>query len=162
MLISEWMATELASEMDMTQSLLARIPDEMLNWQPTGDLHSVVWNAAHLVEIISWVPGILSESEFDIAPAGEDPSVSPEVTQTKQLLESFHRHRAEAISALQGVEDSVMDEPWSLKMGGQVLFTMKKGDCLRKWVFSHSAHHRGILSAYLRMSGLVFPSIYEE
>jgi uncharacterized damage-inducible protein DinB len=47
-------------------------------------------------------------------------------------------------------------------MGGQTLFTMKKGDCLRKWVFCHSAHHRGILSVYLRMAAVQFRSIYEE
>ncbi len=67
-----------------------------------------------------------------------------------------------ALAALQGVPDSLMDEPWSLKMGGQIIFTMKKGDCLRKWVLSHSAHHRGILSVYLRMAGVQLLSIYEE
>ncbi|MGL4553307.1 MAG: DinB family protein [Gemmataceae bacterium] len=39
---------------------------------------------------------------------------------------------------------------------------MKKGDCLRKWVFSHTAHHRGILSAYLRLAGVPHTSIYER
>ncbi len=63
---------------------------------------------------------------------------------------------------MKGVPDSVMDEPWSLKMGGQVLFTMAKGECLRKWVFSHTAHHRGILTVYLRLAGVQFPSVYEE
>lgn len=67
-----------------------------------------------------------------------------------------------AMTRLNGVPDSVMDESWSLKMGGHVLFTMKKGDCLRKWVFSHSAHHRGILSVYLRMAGVPITSVYEE
>jgi uncharacterized damage-inducible protein DinB len=74
----------------------------------------------------------------------------------------FDERAPQAIAALRGVPDDVMEQPWSLKMGGQVLFTMRKGDCLRKWVFSHSAHHRGILSVYLRMAGVQFSSIYEE
>lgn len=162
MLISEMMAKELASEMAMTRSLLARVSDDNLQWQPPAELHTIAWNAAHLVEIVGWVPGVVGQSEWDIAPVNGPAFVMPTVTQANQLLEMFDGNRQQALDALHGVLDSVMDEPWSLKMGGQVLFTMKKGDCLRKWVFSHSAHHRGILSVYLRMSGLQFPSIYEE
>ena len=162
MLLSDLMTTELTSEMAMTRSLLARIPDEKLNWQPPGDLHSISWNANHLVEIVGWVPGILEQSEWDISPAGGEAYAAPDISKTSQLLEIFDDHGKKATDALQGVPDSVMDEPWSLMMGGQIIFTMDKGDCLRKWVFSHSAHHRGILSVYLRMAGLQFPSIFEE
>ena len=162
MLISELMTAELPGELAMTRKLLTRIPDDKLEWKPQGELHSIAWNANHLVEIIGWVPGIVGQSEWDIAPIGEEPYVAPPATRANQLLELFEAHSKTAVDTLQGVPDSVMHEPWSLKMGGQTLFTMNKGDCLRKWVFSHSSHHRGILSAYLRMAGLQFPSIYEE
>lgn len=162
MLISELMTAELPVEMAMTRKLLARISDDNLEWKPAGELHTIAWNATHLVEIMGWVPGIITQSEFDIAPVDGEPSVAPEVTQTSQLLSTFDASCKAALDSLAGVPDSVMHEPWSLKMGGQILFTMNKGDCIRKWVFSHSAHHRGILSAYLRMAGLQFPSIYEE
>ncbi len=162
MLISELMTAELPGEMAMTRRLLERVPDEKLKWKPPGELHTIVWNATHLVEIIGWVPGVIGQSEFDIAPVGVEPCVAPEVTQMSQLLATFDAGCDAAIDSLKGVPDSVMHEHWSLKMGGQTLFTMSKGDCIRKWVFSHSAHHRGILSAYLRMAGLEFPSIYEE
>ena len=162
MLISELMTAELPVEMAMTRTLLARVSDDNLKWKPTDKLHTIAWNATHLVEIIGWVPGIIGESEFDIAPVGGEPNFSPEVTQASQLLARFDASCKAAIESLAGVPDSVMHESWSLKMSGQTLFTMNKGDCIRKWVFSHTAHHRGILSAYLRMTGLQFPSIYEE
>lgn len=162
MLISEMMSAELPSEIAMTRRLLARVPDEQLNWQPAPELHSIGWNASHLVEIVGWVPGIIGQSEWDIAPVDGEPPVTPEVTSTSQLLATFDEHAKNAIQALEGVSDELMNEPWSLKMGGQVLFTMQKGDCLRKWVFSHTAHHRGILSVYLRLAGVQFPSVYEE
>ena len=162
MLISELMTAEFPNETAMTRNLLARIPDEKLEWKPPGELHSIAWNANHLVEILGWVPGIVGQSEWDIAPVGEEPYVAQAVKQSSQLLDMFDAASKTAVDALQGIPDSVMDEPWSLKMGGQILFTMNKGDCIRKWVFSHSAHHRGILSAYLRMAGLQFPSVYEE
>jgi hypothetical protein len=64
MQIAEWMANELTEEMGMTRKLLAKIPHDKLNWQPAADLHTIGWNAAHLVEIISWVPGILTQAEW--------------------------------------------------------------------------------------------------
>lgn len=162
MLISELMSAELPVEMAMTRRLLARISDDNLNFKPAGELRTIAWNATHLVEILGWLPDIIGQSEFDIAPVGGEPYVTPEVTQASQLLSTFDASCKAAIESLAGVPDSVMHEPWSLMMGGQTLFTMNKGDCIRKWVFSHTAHHRGILSAYLRMAGLQFPSIYEE
>lgn len=162
MLISELMIQELESEMAMTRRLLARIPDDKLAWKPSESLHTIGWNAAHLAEITGWVAGIVAESEFDIAPVGAAPYVVPDATQMDPLLKRFDESLASALASLRGVPDSVMAESWSLKMGGQEIFTMKKGDCLRKWVFGHTAHHRGILSVYLRMAGVNLPSIYEE
>ncbi|KAA5538655.1 DinB family protein [Roseiconus nitratireducens] len=162
MLISELMSDELPGEFAMTRKLMERIPDDKLNWKPGDSLHTIGWNANHLAEIVGWLPGIVGQREWDIAPVGEEPYVAPEVTQVSQILDSFDQHCKAAIETLQGVPDSVMEDDWSLKMGGQTLFTMEKGACIRKWVFTHSAHHRGILSVYLRMAGLEFPSIYEE
>ena len=162
MLISELMAAELPAEMAMTRSLLARIPTDLLDWKPGAGLQTIGWNAIHLVEISGWVPGIIEQCEWDVAPIGVPPYERPVVTQASQLLEMFDENASKAMAALHGIPDSRMLEPWSLKMGGQVLFTMPKGDCLRKWVFSHSAHHRGILSVYLKLAGVQFSSVYEE
>lgn len=104
----------------------------------------------------------MGQSEWDIAPIGAEPYVAATLANTNELLEAFDENVRSAIASLQGVSDSVLREFRSLKMSGQVLFTMNKGDCIRKWVFSHTADHRGILSAYLRLAGLEFPSIYEE
>jgi uncharacterized damage-inducible protein DinB len=79
-----------------------------------------------------------------------------------QLLKHFDANVAGSLAALRGVPDAVMAEPWTMKMGGHVIFTLPKGECLRKWIFSHTAHHRGILSAYLRMAGVPHDSIYES
>lgn len=162
MLISELMVPELTAEMAMTRKLLARIPPDKLDWKPAEGVHTIGWNAAHLAEIPGWLPGIVGQSEIDMAPVGGEPYVAPVATDVKTLLKTFDDNVAKALAALQGAPDAVMAEPWTLKMGGQVIFTMPKGDCLRKWVFSHTAHHRGILSAYLRLAGVSFPSIYEE
>lgn len=163
MLISELMIPDFTAEMAMTRKLLERVPDDKLDWKPAeGGLHSIGWNASHLTDITGWVHGIIHASELDIAAGGDGATFTPEGTKVDVLLKKFDENVQQSIAAFNGVPDSVMDEPWSLKMGSHTIFTMKKGDCLRKWVFGHTAHHRGILSAYLRMVGVPFSSIYEE
>ena len=162
MLISEIMAPEFVAEMGMTRKLLERVPQDKLSWKPAGDLHTIAWNASHLVEIAGWLPGIVGESELDLAPVGGEPYMTTEATDMKLLLVKFDESVSQSLAALRGVPDVVMAEPWSLKMGGQVIFTIPKGECLRKWVFGHTAHHRGILSIYLRLAGVKIGSMYEE
>ncbi len=160
--IAERMKTELAGESAATRKLLERVPDEKWDWSPGSGLHTIGWNAGHLTEILGWVPGILQQSDWDLAPAGESPAPEPPKPDVAQLLSRFDANRAAALAALEGVPDAVMAEPWSLKAGGHVLFTMPRGECLRKWVFSHTAHHRAILSTYLRLAGIPHDSIYES
>lgn len=162
MRISELMAPELAREMAATRKLLARVPDDKLDWSPGSGLHTIGWNASHLAEIAGWVPGIVLRSEWDIAPPEGGAEQRQSKTDIAQLLEHFDANAAAALAALDGVPDEVMAEPWSLKVGGHVIFTMPKGECLRKWVFSHTAHHRAILSTYLRLAGVPHDSIYES
>lgn len=162
MLISELMIPEFAAEAKMTRNLLARIPNDKLNWKPHDALHTIGWNAAHLVEIAGWVTSTVTEDSIDLAPVGAAPYVTPEVKDVGQLLITFDENVAKSLATLKGVSDEVMAQPWSLKMSGHVIFTITKNQCLRKWVFSHTAHHRGILSVYLKMAGVEFSSIFEE
>lgn len=158
MQIAELMAQEFAAETALTRRLIARIPDDKLAWKPSETLNTIGWNAAHLVNIAGWVPGIIAQSELDISSV--DTAIKPSTV--AELLTILDENVSMSLAAFQGAPDEVMAEPWSLKAGGHTLFTMNKGDCLRKWVFGHIAHHRGILSVYLRMAGVVFPSLYEE
>lgn len=50
--------------------------------------------------------------------------------------------------------------PWSLKAGGKVVVTMPKVAVVRTWVLSHTIHHRGQLSVYLRLHDVLLPGIY--
>lgn len=162
MRIAELMKPELAGEMAATRKLLAQVPDDKLDWSPGSGLHTIGWNACHLVEIAGWVPGILHESELDIAPPGGEAAPGEEKADVARLLENFDANVAASLGALDGASDEVMAEPWSLKAGGHVIFTISKGECLRKWVFSHTAHHRAILSTYLRLAGVPHDSVYES
>jgi uncharacterized damage-inducible protein DinB len=50
--------------------------------------------------------------------------------------------------------------PWSLKRGGQDVFSMPRFAAFRSFVLSHTIHHRGQLSVYLRLNQIPVPPIY--
>ena len=50
--------------------------------------------------------------------------------------------------------------PWTLKMGGQEIFTMPRISAIRSFVMNHLIHHRGQLSVYLRLKNVPIPPIY--
>ena len=159
--IAQLMIPELQREAAMTRSLLERVPADKLDWSPGGDLRTIGWNAGHLADIVGWVRGTLEHDELDFTDESAAAWMGP-TDDLAAILKRFDAHLADSLAALEGVADDVMAEPWTMKMSGHPLFTMPKGDVLRKWVFTHQAHHRGILSTYLKMAGVKFSSIYEE
>jgi len=162
--IAGHMKAELKSEAEMTRRLIARIPADKLRFSPGHGLHTIGWNASHLVSVLEWVPGILNAPGMDLAEVDAElvAATLARETDLTALLTSFDENLTMSLAALEVASDAQMDEPWTMSMGEQVLFTMNKGDCLNKWVFIHTGHHRGILSVLLRLAGVEHGSIYEE
>ena len=161
--IAQRMIPELRREAQMTRSLLAKIPPDRLDFTPGHGLHTVAWNASHLAEIAGWTPGVLGEPGMDLG--DYDSAQAAEAVKSATVpgvLEKFDDNLAQSLASLESATDEQMAEPWSMKMNGQTLWTMPKGDVLRKWVFTHTAHHRGVLSTLLRLAGVEHGSIYEE
>ena len=53
-----------------------------------------------------------------------------------------------------------MAQPWTLKMGSQVFFTLPKAAVLRTYVLSHAVHHRAQLTIYMRLNDMPVPGMY--
>jgi uncharacterized damage-inducible protein DinB len=160
--ISDLMIPELDDEMARTRVILAAVPKQYLDWQPAEAMHSIGWNANHLADIVGWTQPILEQDEFDIAPVDGPAHETPSIDDPVEILASFDANLAAARTAIAAATDQQLAADWSMKMGGQTLFTISKGDCLRRWVINHSIHHRGILSVYLRMCGVPLTPVYDS
>ena len=56
--------------------------------------------------------------------------------------------------------DAELVSPWTLKRGGQEMFTAPRVAAFRSFVLHHIIHHRGQLSVYLRLNDVPVPAIY--
>ena len=154
MSIAEKLLPELDQEMATTRRLLARVPGDKGQWKP----HPKSFSLGHLAQLVATMPGwltrMMSDPDIDL---GKQAGYSYESTET--LLARFDTLFAEAREAIASARDSSFDEPWSLKMNGQVLFTKPRGDVVRQTI-NHLIHHRGQLTVYLRLIDVPIPSIY--
>lgn len=148
---------EFDQEMASTRRLLERLPSEKAQWKP----HEKSFALGHLAQLVAWIPGwmtkTLREPTINLAGSGGSGGYSFETTET--LVRLFDDNVREAREALTSVTGAALDEPWSLKMGEQVLLTQPRGEAVRGHL-NHFIHHRGQLTVYARLVDVPLPSIY--
>ena len=112
--------------------------------------------ATHLANILRWSGTIMTTASFDIgdAPPGPQPKSS-----RADMLALFDELTREARKHLDKSDAEYM-AMWSLKRGGQEMFSLPRAAALRSFVMNHIIHHRGQLSVYLRLNSIPVPSIY--
>ncbi len=154
MSISETLLPEFDQEMAATRRVIERVPDDNPDWKP----HPKSFSIAHLAQLLAWMPGwigqTLTSTELDLA-AGSGYSTQG----TETLLGMFDENVRAAREAIAAASDADYEVPWSLKMKGEVLFTLPRGAVVRQHI-SHLSHHRGQMTVYLRLLDVPVPSVY--
>lgn len=157
--IKDALLPEFDHEMAVTRRVLERVPLSDPAWKPHDRSMTIAQLAAHIANIPSWVPLTLGSDGFDMASMDQE-SLRATHENTAALLAEFDRHVVAARTRIADASDAQMLQPWSLKTGAQVHFTMPKAAVLRSFVFNHTVHHRGQMSVYLRLRDVPVPSIY--
>ncbi|MGL4461003.1 MAG: DinB family protein [Planctomycetia bacterium] len=147
-------------EMANTRKVLELVPDDKLDWRAGPKLNTIGWNANHLAEIVGWVEGILTQTSWELAPAGGEPYKSPDLKSRGEILAQFDANVAEGRRAIAAVKDEEMDVVWSLLHGGHPLFTLPRRAVIRTFVLNHTVHHRAHLCVYLRLNDVDVPGMY--
>jgi len=149
---------EFDHEMATLRSLLAIVPETDRDWKPHPKSYSLGALATHLANLPRWVKVTLEQPEVDLAAAFD--WTPPAYSTTAANLAYFDESVAQARAALAAAGDGVFMEPWTLKTGDRVHFTMPKAAVYRSFCINHVIHHRGQLSVYLRLRNVPLPSIY--
>jgi uncharacterized damage-inducible protein DinB len=159
MSIAQSLLPEFDQEMANTRKCLERVPEDKLSYKPDPKSMTMGRLAGHVAEMPGWAVMTMDGDSLDISPAGQ--SYTPvEITSRAQLLAEFDKNIAAARAAIAGGSDAQMMQPWSLKAGGNVLFTMPRIAVLRSMVMNHVIHHRAQLTVYFRLNGVPVPGMY--
>ena len=156
MAIKEAFLSEYDHEMATTRKLLERLPDEALGWKPHKKSMTLGELGSHLANIPGWGLTVAKDDFFDLSGAGPVPPLDSRTL----ILAAFDKSVAAARDVIAHRSDGELMAPWSLRRGGQEIFTLPRVAALRSFVLNHSIHHRGQLSVYLRLNDVPVPSIY--
>ena len=148
---------DLNLELAATRRLLSAAPEAHFGWQPHEKSWTLGQLVGHIANLFWWGTMTLTQDEFDM---GEPmpPNDPPETS--RDLLATFDRNVATFLKTLSEASDTDLDEPWTLRSGEHLISTDPTHLVLRRFTFSHIAHHRGQLSVYLRLLDVPVPGVY--
>jgi len=156
MSIAQSLLPEFDQEMANTRKMLERVPENKLEYKPDPKSMSLRKLASHVAEMVGWLPSMMQGPELDIPPDFK-PFLA---TSRKQLLDQFDQNVAGSRAALAAAGDQALMQDWSLKFGGNTMFTMPRIAVYRTMIMNHVIHHRAQLSVYYRMNGVPVPGMY--
>lgn len=156
MALKDGLLAEYDHEMGTTRKLFDRLPDDRFSWKPHEKSMTLGGLATHLSNLPHWGDMILNRPMFDLAEA--PPNLQAKASRAEVL--AFFDERVKATRGWLDKTDAELVAPWTLKRGGQQMFTMPRIAAFRSFVLSHSIHHRGQLSVYLRLNDVPVPAMY--
>jgi len=160
MTMAEFLVGEFDHEAASTRKVLERVPEAHAAWAPHPKSKSLGELANHIAGLPVWTGRTLKTTEYDfLAPGAPTPGVRPWESKAA-LLAKFDKNAAEARAIIAGTTDAQFLESWSLKRGGEVMVTLPRIAALRSMVLSHTIHHRGQLTVYLRLKDVPVPGVY--
>jgi len=155
--IAAALIAELENEGKTTRTVLERVPADKFDWKPHEKSMTFGRLASHVAEMHSWTVNTVRDPELDFSKMDYKPF---EPKSTEDLVAHFEKCYNDAIETLKNAPDEIWSEPWSLRNGEQIYFTMPKIAVMRSMVLNHIVHHRGQPSVYLRENDIPVPPMY--
>ena len=147
-------SAELEAEAKATRNCLERVPMELWGWKPHEKSMAMGYLALLVAEIPKWITHIVEISEIDFVTFEH---FQPKTT--GELVNHFEENIKGAKKSLENVSDKSLEEKFSLKRQGQLLFSSPKKENIGSSI-NHLVHHRGQLTVYMRLNNILVPSIY--
>ena len=151
---AEYYLKELNTEYRATRACLEKIPESSFEFKPHPKSMTMGYLALLVAEIPLWIKYMVTDGEIDFVTFPHF-----KANTTKELVDHFEDNMEAARTALKGTNDEALQEKFSLKANGQLLYSAPKivdiGTTLNHWV-----HHRGQLTVYMRLNEIPVPSIY--
>ena len=156
MSIAQSLLPEFDQEMANTRKALERVPDNKLDYKPDPKSMTMGKLASHIAEMVGWTADTIQTPSFDV-PDGMKPF---EAKSRKELLDKLDQSVSAARAALAGVSDQTLMQDWTLRAGGNVMFSMPRIAVIRSMIMNHVIHHRAQLTVYFRLNGVPVPGMY--
>jgi uncharacterized damage-inducible protein DinB len=149
---------ELAATREFFNRSTRNLTEELSGYAPAAGLMTTAQQVAHAAQTVDWfIEGAFRPEGFSMDFEGMGQEISA-VTSLAAAREWFERAIASASSTLGGKTDAELTAPLP---PGPIMGGMPKMAIVGALV-DHTAHHRGALTVYARLNGIVPPMPYME
>jgi uncharacterized damage-inducible protein DinB len=148
---------ELNHELTLTRRVLERLPAEHFDWQPHAKSMTLGHLAAHTADLLGGIKTTFETTELDLANYADH--APPKPTSAAELVQRLQENGDAARETLTQASPEAFEQLWTLRFGEQVILSQSRADIVRH-LMSHTIHHRGQLSVYLRLLDVPVPYIY--
>ena len=149
---------ELEQESQITDRVLARVPESHLTWKPHEKSMTLGQLALHTARIPGGISGVAANDTYHLDPANF--GKVPQPANHAEIMSVFAESIATAKTYLGGLTNEQTDATWRMMVGEKQLLSMPREWVLRSIMLNHLYHHRGQLSVYLRLLDVPVPIIY--
>lgn len=157
MTIKKAFIAEIEKEAVSTKKILEAVKAENFAWKPHEKSMSTKSLAIHIAGLFDLVNLIVQTDELDLKSA--DFKV-PSINNTTDLTNYLDASIAACILSLQQMDDNILENVWTMKMGDYIISKTSKASSIRTMALNHLIHHRGQLSVYLRLLNIPVPGMY--
>ncbi len=147
---------QLKEEAAVTRKMLKIVPENKYEWQPHAKSMTLVRLVTHIAELPGWIPMGITTDVLDFSAGDYKPTP---ISNNNELLRVFEENQKNALDALSKTTDEYLQNPWTMKDGDQVFFTITKEDVIRMAI-SQTIHHRAQLGVFLRLLNIPIPGSY--
>jgi uncharacterized damage-inducible protein DinB len=155
--VRDWLLMEFDNEMALTRQVLERVPDSAFSWSPHERSMGLGGLATHLALLPHWGTAILDHDGYDLTEAN---GKAPDKQTAAEVLKMFDAYVADLRKDLLQRSDAELQAPWTLRSGNRTLMSMPRFAALRTFLLSHTIHHRGQMTVYLRLQNVALPPLY--
>ncbi len=160
MTASDLIRRQFKTEMEKTRPLLARVPDDKMDYQPHPHSMKMGRLAGHIAELPRWLREVVSSDTFEFFPGGKAALTAFAATSNAELLARFDFEVAAAGAALEKLEDAQLDRTWSATRHGVPVVTGPRWEMIERNNIGHMVHHRAQLGVYLRLNDIPVPGVF--
>lgn len=139
------------NESTLTRKVLAAVPEETKDYKPHEKNMTAVDLAWHIASSEVWFLNGIADQKFSMGDGGRPESVKT----MADIVAWYDENRAKGIDRVRGLSGEQLATPVDFYGAFNFPAVQYLGFCN-----SHSIHHRGQLSVYLRPMGAKVPSIY--
>lgn len=149
--VAEHYFNEISFESPTTRKVLAAVPDEKADYKPDPKARTGFELAKHIAATEIWFLDGIAKGEFDYA---DELKVAAEVRTPSEVTAFYDAQLGPALERVKALRPEQLAK--NIQFYG---FDLPAVSYLG-FLLSHTIHHRGQLSVYLRPMGSKVPSIY--